>query len=78
VLVYEEPIDTAAEDKKSASKRKDLERNEKWRQKFLRNLQAEGVQYEEVVTTDFYLWCNTGLYLKVSDSTGSTTLNLSV
>ena len=46
VLVYDEAI--SAEEKKSESKRKDLERNEKWRQKFMRNLQETGVQCEEV------------------------------
>ena len=49
VLVYEELIDL--EEKKIIGfKKTDFERNEKWRQKFVRNLGRMGVQQEEVVS----------------------------
>ena len=49
VLVYEELIDL--EEKKIIGfKKTDFERNEKWRQKFMRNLDRMGVQHEEVVS----------------------------
>jgi len=46
VLVYEEAIDS--EEKKSETKKKLLERNEKWREKFIKNLEKTGVQCEQV------------------------------
>jgi len=50
VLVYEEATD-AAEDKN-----KDFERNEKWRQQFMANLRKAGMQHEEVVIIQVFIY----------------------
>jgi len=56
VLVYEELIDLE-EKKLIGFKKTDSERNEKWRQKFMRNLGRMGVQQEEVVNVSCSLYC---------------------
>jgi len=50
VLVHEESIDT--EQKKNELKRKEFEQHDKWRKKFMRNLQRIGVQCEEVILSE--------------------------